>query len=115
MNTQLDLSQFYGTEAYHRTNMFVPQLVHTDGVHYFANEAGAWWFLDIVASEHYPLMKKEGFISIKLHVNDGKADIVAEDGDLNVLAKKHLAFTDCPSGDFNFFLVDNVLMLTQEY
>jgi hypothetical protein len=45
----MELNQFTGTEQYYKSNMFVPKLVHTDGVEYFCREASAYWFLDIVA------------------------------------------------------------------
>jgi hypothetical protein len=113
--TKLDLSQFTGTEAYHRTFMFNPNLVHTDGVQYFAETAGCFWFLDIVATEYHPLTKDEPFLSIQLAVEGGIADICVEDGDCKVIKQKHIAHTDCPDGMYRFFLTDNVLMLTSEY
>ena len=113
--TTLNLSQFCGTTQYHRTFMFTPKLVHTDGVQYFAETAGCFWFLDIVATEVYPLTKKEPFLAINMLVEDGQAKIAVEDGDLGLLFSKHIAHTDCPSGLYEFFLTDNVLMLTSEY
>jgi hypothetical protein len=95
--------------------MFTPKLVHTDGVQYFAETAGCFWFLDIVATEVYPLTKKEPFLAINMLVEDGQAKIAVEDGDLGLLFSKHIAHTDCPSGLYEFFLTDNVLMLTSEY
>jgi hypothetical protein len=115
METTLDLSQFTGTEAYHRTFMFNPKLVHTDGVQYFAETAGAYWFLDIVATEFYPLTKTEPFLAINMQVEDGKAFIAVEDGDLKTLKTKKIEHTDCPTGIYCFYLTDNVLMLTSEY
>ena len=116
--TTLDLSQFYGTENYYRTNpFFAKDMVHTDGVQYFADNAGngAYWFLDIVATEAFPLLKKEPFLAIKLTVANGSADISIEDGDYRTFKQKHIAHTDCPDGEYQFFLTDNVLMLTSEY
>ena len=113
--TTLDLSQFYGTTQYHRTFMFNPKLVHTDGVQYFAETAGAFWFLDIVATEFYPLTKKEPFLAINMQVENGKAFIAVEDGDLKTLKTKKIEHTDCPDGIYCFYLTDNVLMLTSEY
>jgi hypothetical protein len=114
--TKLDLSQFYGTENYWRTHkIFAPELLHTDGVQYFADEAGAYWFLDIVATEYFPMTEHESLLSIQLAVEDGKADICVEDGDCKVLKQKHISLTDCPDGLYKFFLTNNVLMLTSEY
>jgi hypothetical protein len=113
--TTIDLSQFYGTSQYHRTFVFNPKLVHTDGVQSFAEQGGCFWFLDIVATEIYPLTKKDPFLAINLKVEDGEATIGVEDGDLKLLFSKHIAHTDCPNGLYEFFLTDDVLMLTSEY
>lgn len=116
---KMDLSQFYGTEKYWKTNIFTPQLKHTDGVQYFADTGGCFWFLDIVASEIYPLLNKEPFIGIKLIVGSNQSEtdavIVATDGNEDVIFRKLIPHTDCPVGVYEFFLTDNVLMLTSEY
>ena len=111
----IDLSQFTGTEKYHKTFLFNPTLKHTDGVQYFAETAGCYWFLDIVATEFYPLTEQEPFLSSKMLVADGKAKIAVEDGDLKILKTKQIEHTDCPEGTYEFFLTDDVLMLTSEY
>ena len=115
----IDLSQFCGTEQYHKTFLFNPNLKHTDGVQYFAETAGCYWFLDIVATEIYALTKQEPFISIKLIVgsNESNTDavIVATNGDENVIFRKLIPYTDCPVEVYEFFMTDDVLMLTSEY
>ena len=113
--TTLDLSQFTGTEAYHRTFMFNPDLVHTDGVQYFAETAGCYWLLDIIATEIFPLTEHEDFLSLSLLVKDGKASLAVEDGDCKVIKVRKIEHTDCPDGVYAFFLTNNVLMLTSEY
>ena len=113
--TTIDLSQFYGTENYYKTCLFSPNLKHTDGVQYFASQADAYWFLDIIATEIFPLTKKEPFLAINLKAEDGEATISVQDVDLGLLFSKHIAYTDCPSGLYEFFLTNNVLMLTSEY
>jgi hypothetical protein len=111
----IDLSQFYGTEKYHKTFVFSPNLKHTDGVQYFAEQAGAFWFLDIVATEIYPFSDKYPFMTIYLTAKDRKADIIVQDGDISRLFQRHINFTDCPEGTYEFFLTDDVLMLCSEY
>lgn len=111
----MELNQFTGTQQYFKSNMFVPKMVHTEGVQYFCDKASAYWFLDIVATEFFKLQEVDYFLSIKMVVADGKATITVEDGDCKVLKTKHIEFTDCPEGEYEFFLTDNVLMLTSEY
>ena len=110
----MELSQFYGTENYYKSNPFVPKMLHTDGVEYFCREGGAYWFLDIVATEIFPLLAKEPFIKIVLVSHNDTASIFAEDGNCKEIFVKNIEFTDCPSGTYEFFLADNVLMLTSE-
>ena len=114
MQAQVDLSGFYGTSAYHRSSMFSP-MVHTDGVESFCKQASAYWFLDVCSTEIHPLLDREFFLSIKLIVVNDHAQIVVTDGDDNPMLLKEIEYTDCPQGIYEFFLTDNVLMLTSEY
>jgi hypothetical protein len=111
----IDLSQFYGTEHYYQTFAFTPKLVHTDGVQYFAEQAGAFWLLDVIATEVYPLIKQNPFMVLTMTVNDKKAKLVVDDGDANWIYQKNIDFTDCPDGEYRFYLVGDVLMLPSEY
>jgi hypothetical protein len=111
---EIDLSGFCGTSAYHRSSLF-SKMVHTDGVESFCNQAHAYWFLDICACEIHPILEKEYFLAIKLIVVNGTAQIDVTDGDDNPVLLKEIEFTDCPQGVYDFFLTDNVLMLTSEY
>ena len=107
----IDLSGFHGTEQYY-AHAF-GRMVFTDGVRYFAEEAGALWFLDIVATEIIRL--REAFIHIRLNVAERKAAATADDGNDRILWRKRIPFTDCPPGEYRFYLVDWVLLLPSEY
>lgn len=109
-----ELRQFTGTEVYH-FNPFYRWMQYTDGVKYFAEKAGAYWFLDIIGTELLALTRNEEFMTIDLIVRDGKFQILVTDGNDTVLKKKTGNFTDCPEGVYRFFLTNNVLMLTSEY
>jgi hypothetical protein len=92
-------------------------MLYTDGVQFFAENAGggAYWFLDIVATEVFRLQEKEAFLHIVLKAQDHKALIKADDGNGNVIWDKEIEFTDCPTGEWRFYLTDNVLMVPSEY
>jgi len=47
---ELSLSGFIGTEAYHRFNALCPKVVLTDGAKYLADQAEAYWLMDIIGS-----------------------------------------------------------------
>ncbi len=109
-----DLSAFIGTENWH-CHALNRQMLLTDGVVYFAETAGCYWFLDIVATEVMRFHPMKPFLVIDLDVRAGAADIVVGDGDGVNLFKRHIHFTDAPSGLWRFYLTDNVLLLPGEY
>lgn len=116
-STQLKhgMTQFTGTEHYYRHAL--GRMKYTDGVKFFAENAGggAYWFLDIVGTELIRFQQSEPFISIGLNAKDGKADISATDGNGNVLWARAIGFTDCPGGEWDFYLIDEILLLAGEY
>lgn len=119
------LSQFTGTEHWHFNRLY-KWMKYTDGVVFFALNAGggAYWFLDIIGTELMEVAKSEKFLVINLHVNsDGTATITASDGnesdelewDDHIKYRRSIESTDCPEGEWTFYLTDNVLMLPSEY
>jgi hypothetical protein len=50
-----------------------------------------------------------------LSSKDRSAVIKVADGNENIVYTKQIEFTDCPEGDWIFYLTDNVLLLTSEY
>jgi len=111
------LRNFYGTQEWYR-HWLVKALLYTEGVQFFAEqggEQGAFWFLDVVATEFFPLLKKEPFQSIKLAVEGRKAVITVENGNGKVLKRKDVEYTDMQPGTWPFYLTDNVLLLPGEY
>ena len=111
---QADLTAFIGTETWHRHPINRSTLL-TDGVVYFADQAGAWWFLDIVATEVMRSHRMKPFLVIDLDVASDKADIRVSDGDDNQIYRRHIHFTDAPNGLWRFYLTDNVVLLPSEY
>lgn len=110
------LAQCYGTERWY-THPLNSNMTYTDGVKIFADNAGggAHWFLDIVATELMILHKTNEFLCITLVTASGLATIVASDSDDNVLYTKDIDFTDCPAGDWLFYLTNNVMLLPSEF
>jgi hypothetical protein len=109
------MAQFTGTEHYYQHPLF--RMKYTDGVQFFAENAGggAYWFLDIVGTELMETHLTEPFISIKLIAHSMKASIVATDGNDNNLWIREIEFTDCPDGDWRFYLIDGILLYVREY
>jgi len=111
-----DLKMFTGTEQWFR-HPLSSNLLYTDGVKFFAEHCGggAYWFLDILATELADLQETEEFMSITLDVVDSSAKITADDGNGNVLYTKNIDFTDAEEGTWKFFFTNNVLLLPSEY
>ena len=119
-STELENLMAYatGTENYYRYNCGNEILI-TDGVKIFAENAEAFWFLNDFCIFMPKWIKKteEEFFSIKLIVKNGKGDMIISDGNDKPLYKKHYSYTDCPDGEWLFFY-DNypkVLMWHNEY
>lgn len=116
--TKADLRQFTGTEQWYRH--WIKTLIYTEGIKYVADTVGAYWFLDIVATEHVPLLKQNPLLEIILTVADDEtAVITAGDGDTPPIWTRKLDYTDFPAGTWKFYLADsgdaNVLLLPSEY
>lgn len=111
------LEGFYGTQEWYRHGL-VKRLLYTEGVRFFAEQggqAGAYWFLNVVATEFLPLLRQEPFLSIKLSVADRQAAIRVGDGNGKLLKEKTIEHTDMQPGDWPFYLTGDVLMLPGEY
>lgn len=111
------LNGFTGTTMWYR-HALVRTLTYTDGVRFFADnggEHGAYWFLDLVATEFYPLLKTEPFLLIVLSVMEKRGRIRVEDGNGRIVREKDIDYTDLQTGDWRFYLTDEVLLLPSEY
>jgi hypothetical protein len=99
------LHEFTGTENYFKT--MDKSIVYTDGVQYFARNAGdqgAYWLLDMMVFEIIPQNRTEEFIAVKFMVENGKGTIRATDGNDEYLYKKHILYTDLANGEWIFFI-----------
>jgi len=118
-----DFSAFTGSLNHYSYKLpMTPELKLTDGTKAFAEKMGAYWLMDIVATEFLPLLSDEDYI-IFIEVNvkaDNSALIYGHDGDKGdgqkTLHTRDIEFTDLPpSSHFKFYLTDGVLMLPSEY
>jgi hypothetical protein len=93
------LSQFYGTENYYRHPF---GMVYTDGVKFLAENAAAYWLLDVIAS-YQPKLKKNQDQRLrdmqfwKLEVKDGKGVVTCRaDSGVKPAVKQKIEYTDFP-------------------
>jgi hypothetical protein len=88
------LSQFSGTEGYTR---LMGNVLLTDGAVFLADNAQAWWLMDVYASYLLHIDgDREPFTCLKLTVSDNSAMVVIEDGNDHLIAKQHIEYTDFP-------------------
>ena len=88
------LSQFTGTTQYAR--LFANVLL-TDGAVFLADNAKAWWLMDVYASYLLHIDgDSEPFTCLKLTVSDNSAVVVIEDGNDHLIAKQVIEYTDFP-------------------
>lgn len=114
-----DLSQFYGTENYYQH--FLRQFVYTDGVHFLAEQCGAYWLIDAIASYQPKLKKKPRLRDMqfwKIVAKDGKAVLTCrEDSGYKPAVTQDIESTDFPdTGDkgLELWVENEVLYLPSE-
>ena len=117
------LPNFYGTEAYHQWSPLFRNFVLTDGAKYIAEECGAYWLMDAIAS-HFPSYKDEEFAVVRLMKLDYGWNLRIEDGNDDTLAEQFIELSDFPLDEITLYVVPQeidegktlrVILLTSEY
>lgn len=134
------MDQFYGGSDGRVRHPFNRRFIYTEGVKAVAELAGAYWFLDIVATEIAPIALKrwadlgDSMLFVTIFVKDSKAMIQADNGNgtrgedgegREVYFQRDIEFTTFPEGDWTFYMcmdgiIDNpnevtVMLLPHEY
>lgn len=96
-----NLAQFTGTETYWRLSHLYPFLC-TDGVHFLAEQGGAFWLLDAIASwqsepnvKNDPMLKEIQFWTLNVNV-DQSAVLTCERDKGDVVVTQEIVWTDFP-------------------
>lgn len=115
-----NLAQFIGTERYYRTH---PNLLATDGVKYLADEAGAYWLLDLIWSVLPKI--NDDFAVLELHRKEGASEAIVTIHDgrdpQTTYHRQPIPYTDFPLASVKLYLQDAgneaewVVMLIGEY
>lgn len=110
-----DLGNFTGTEHWYR-HPLMSSITYTDGAKYVADEGGAHWLLDKIATlQLVPKVKAEEFQVWNLKVANDKAELVCGDGNNNVVYQEKIEFTDFPEPGITLWYTDHVILLPSEY
>ena len=111
---EADLAQFTGTSDYYRSSFGTMLL--TDGAEYLREKAGAHWLVDLIES-YQPKLKGEEFQLWGIKVEDDHSATVyckADRDEPNLLEQK-IEYTDFPLKEYELFVVNNVVLLKNEY
>lgn len=115
-----ELSQFTGTEAYHKAS-FIGNLVVTDGINHLRNKLNCFWLIDIVASVQHlkEIQAEKEFIVWLIEVRKDKSFIVTAWNDTpyesGKLYEQEGKYTDFPLDRFEFYQEGEVLLLKSEH
>jgi hypothetical protein len=110
-----NLSQFIGTENFHR---ITSRHILTDGTKYLAEQAQCFWLMDAIAS-HLPKYFHDYFAVAELKVKGNSATLKLDDGNGNVFARQSIEYTDFPLNEIKLYCSFDgeywVIMLSSEY
>ena len=113
----LNLAHFSGTEHYHRTH---PGLLATDGAKYLADQAEAYWLLDIIWSVLSKITDEFAVLELSVQENR-RAAVVIHDGrePQTSYHEQDIPWTDFPLERIKLYIQQNgqgrVVMLPSEY
>ena len=112
-----NLENFYGTEKYYRLGI-VP-IVCTEGIKYFADTCECYWLLDEITIGLYRLHQQLGYLFVNIEVNKRHTVIITvrQDEGTPIVFQKKIG-DKCkliPTGTYMFYLMNNVLLLPDEY
>lgn len=100
MLQESDLDQFTGTDKWYRLH---GNFVFTDGIHFLAENAGAYWLLDAIWSWQPEIAKKKDedlkyfqCWELKLNGKGGATLTCKADSNTPVVAKQEIEYTDFP-------------------
>ena len=113
---EADLRQFTGSEQWYQHGL-VPKITFTDGAKHVADAGGAYWLLDEIAlaQKFDKKVAAEEFQVWTLQVTGNAATLTCDDGNGNIVASKHITFTDFPLPEVKLYCTNNVILLPSEY
>jgi hypothetical protein len=93
------------------------RLVYTEGVQFLADQADAYWLIDLIASwcpDARP--QHEDFVQWKPTVNEDRTAVaIADDGNGNELLRQAIPHMNFPLDEITLYLTERTLLLPSEY
>lgn len=109
-----ELRQFTGSETIYKHWLGIH---YTEGVKYLAENAGAYWLIDAVASYRtHKAFRAEPFQLWELkRKGNGATLTMRRDSGEPALITQDIEFTDFPLQEIKLYVCDRVLLLPSEY
>jgi hypothetical protein len=119
-NLSDNLSYFTGTESYHLWSALFPHCVLTDGALFLAENAGAFWLMDIIGSyQRNPGVRNESLQVWKLTAQNNRGVVTCQDGEYRTMVRQEIPFTNFPLPEISLLVAQSdgclVIMLPSEY
>jgi hypothetical protein len=120
------LSNFYGSEQFHSGCIMSRKHLLTDGAKFLADNAGAYWLMDAIASYHSKCMKDEmlrdmQFWKLKTDVANKTAVLTCDRDTGNTAIKQVIEHTDFPLPEIKLYCAPSgdgihyTILLDSEY
>ena len=116
-----DLRRFSGSETMTRFNSLFKNALLSEGALYLAQEGGAFWLMDIIASvQGLEAVRAEPFQVWRLKVNEDRSAVVTcDDGNENILYTQEIPFTDFELSEVKVYATKDdqylIIILPSEY
>lgn len=119
---KFSLRQFTGSSTFTKFSPLFPNVVLTEGAEYLADECGAYWLMDMIASHILSVPKDETFTIAQLTVNPmNKAFFTLADDSpaTKIYANQSISYTDFPLDEVKLYVIREgdewVILLPSEY
>jgi hypothetical protein len=114
---QYNLHRFTGTDGYYK---HLCNTLLTDGARYLADEAGAYWLMDMISSYVHTITGRFAIVILTKTENDKALFTLQDDVPANtVYAMQGIEFTDFPLDEIKLYVVREgknwIVMLPGEY
>lgn len=114
-----ELRQFTGTSQWYKHPLF--GYLYTDGIKYLAENANAYWLIDIIFSfqnnekiKNDKMLRQFQFWKLIKHKDDSATLICERDKD-DVAFTTKINFTDFPLNEIDLWFTNKTLILPSEY
>jgi len=109
------LESYTGTEQY--TKIPFSDYVYTDGIKALIDLCGCSWLIsDFGILLSHKKQYEKPFLILNIKVKDDKAVItLKEDTDEKPIYTKKISYTDFPLKEYEFYIIDKVMLLKGEY